>query len=245
MALSHGQTPPFDMSTVSDPFVSLRYGPTISGYFPRWWRPDINIPTSTQFVDLGFSDALRRYIVRYNTTTKKYEHLETQKTCRGLYEDQKRIVDVSVLNCLHQLHGSGISEPMPSGLLEELPKVFDRPLLGQKMFIDCSTKAFFAYPSGQGSLIIVSGQYSTKISRYGVLKDDQVLYFKNCVGASNNFIKKTDGFGCINPIPPLGSCCISGICVSTISESQCLRMNGFWQQDLNCPSITDPECTMF
>jgi len=244
MALSHGQTPPFDMSTVSDPFVTLRYGPTISGYGITWWRSGGG-ERSSQLTNLGFSDALRRYIVQYNPTTKKYEHLETQKTCRGLYEDQKRIVDVSVLNCLHQTHGSGISEPMPSGLLEELPKVFDRPLLGQKMFIDCCTKAFFVSPIGQGSLLIVSGQYSTKISRYGVLKDDQVLYFKNCVGASSSFIKKTDGSGCVYPIPPLGSCCISGICVSDITQSQCLSMNGFWQASGFCPSSDGEECTMF
>lgn len=246
MALSHGQTPPFDMSTVSDPFVTLRYGPTISGYGFTYWRNDYEFLINSQFTDLGFSDALRRYIVKYNPITNKYEHLETQKTCRGLYEDQKTIVDVSILNCLHQVHGSGISEPMPSGLLDELPKVFDRPLLGQKMFIDCCTKAFFAYPSGQGFLsIIVSGQYSTKISRYGVLKDDQVLYFKNCIGASSGFIKKTEGSVCLASPPIVGSCCISGVCVSDITESQCLKMNGFWQVSGFCPATPAEECNMF
>lgn len=230
MALQHGSQAAFDLSKTDSNKVTLRYGVPVSGiglinYLLAGVQRNLH----------GFSQGLRRYIVRYNNATKSYEHVETQSTFRALYEDHDKINDSSLANCLQATHGSGISEPMPTGLLQELPKIFDQPVLGQNMFIDCVTKVL-SWPDeedlGGWTSGVINTPYITRISRFGVLKEGEVAYFKNCINVPKGFWQRTDGGDpfinqCVSP-PALGACTIGQTVVSGISQKQCNKMGGSW-----------------
>jgi hypothetical protein len=231
MSLQHGQPAAFDLSRTDSDKVTLKYGPTIMitdpDFYPRY------MSSSAQNTGFGFTQGLRRYIVKYNPSTSQYEHVETQKTCRALYEDHDKINQTQVVNCLHSAHGSGISEPMPSGLLEKLPEVFERPVLGQNMFIDCVTKVlgneYDANPTGSVAFTIAT-PFVTRISRFGVLKDGQVAYFKNCIATPAAFWKRVtfdEEYGtdtCGSNIS-LVTCLVDGNNIK-VSQKQCLKMGG-------------------
>jgi hypothetical protein len=188
----------------------------------------------------GFGQGLRRYVVKYNPITREYEHIETQTTCRALSEDHDKINQAQVVNCMHAVHGSGISEPIPSGLLEKLPEVFERPVLGQNMFIDCVTKVLGDRqdPTATGSFghWLISNPFVTRISRFGVLKDGQVAYFKNCIATPRGFWQRVnfsqqDGTDTCGSEVPLGTCLVDGNDVTSVSQKQCLKMGGAWTQN--------------
>lgn len=229
MALQHGSRPAFDLYNTGSNKVTLKYGVPVSGIgLPSYMWP------VQQTSAHGFSNGLRRYIVKYNNETKSYEHIETQITFRALYEDHDRINDSSLVNCLQITHGSGISEPMPTGLLQELPKVFDQPVLGQNMFIDCVTKVLdWPEEPNEGSVSgVISTPYITRISRFGVLKDGEVAYFKNCINTPTGFWKRTDGGNpfinqCVSP-PSIGTCTIGQTIIGGVSQKQCNKMGGSW-----------------
>lgn len=200
MGLAHGQTPPFDISTVNfEEKIKLRYGPSISGVgIPTWINP-YNLH--------NFKRGLRRYIFQYNSNTKTYDHIETYKTCRKLTDLPLSVVDTEQLKCLFSLHGSLISEAPPSGLNEEIKKIFINPLHGgQKVFIDCVTNVLAPTYIGN-AYTTIEKQYTTEINRYGVIKNNDVLYFKNCT-LSSYFVKSTDNMGCNLPS---GACYFSYI----------------------------------
>ena len=175
MGLSHGQVPPFDISTIDSSPIRLRYGPILHGN--SWGTvKTVNIP------DIPYG--IRRYIVRYNGSN--FEHIATYKACGiirkppemmlDVYDYPQSIRDTALLNDRSNLYGPLILESPPEGLLGVLDQVFDRPLVGQNMFLDCVSRQREATSSGESITIT---KYYSLVCIYGVIKDSQVFYFKN------------------------------------------------------------------
>lgn len=179
MGLAHGQTPPFDISTVDSQPIRLKYGPIVSGTGLLYTLPTSSTP------DIPYG--LRRYVVKYNG--QAFEHVATYKTCRVInkpevafdtYDYPKSIRDVGLLNCMSAIHGPLVVESPPEGFLNVLNQVFNRPIIGQNMFVDCVSRQKYV-AQGNYNYAINANKYHTIVSRYGVIKDDQVFYFKNAI----------------------------------------------------------------
>jgi hypothetical protein len=193
MAAYRGPLPAFDLSDPSSNKGTFRYGDPVTADYPddslvSWATPGFQKQT------YGFTNGLRRYIVSYNQSTKSYEHVQTQKAFRRLITDPSGTTETQLSNSLHTTYGSVVAESMPTGLLDQLPSLFDRPVPKQQMFIDCCTKVL-TINNGESPTnipITINKPYVTRVSRYGVLKNGQVVYFKNILDLPRGFWKTID-----------------------------------------------------
>lgn len=177
MGLSHGQVPPFDISTVNYSPIRLRYGTILSGV------GSLRTVSTAQIPDISYG--IRRYIVRYNGSS--FEHIATYKACGiirkppeavlDIYDYPQSIRDTSLLNDRSNLYGPLVLESPPEGFLGVLDQVFNRPLIGQNMFLDCVSRQRYITQGSDVSITIT--KYYSLVCRYGVMKDNQVFYFKN------------------------------------------------------------------
>lgn len=233
MALTHGQLPPIDdLSVVDFSTISLRYGPTvINTGAVRYSSLAYDGAYGTYSNNcIGLKGGLRRYVFNYNSTNNTYEHVQTYKTCRSLYENHRSITDVSLLNCVFNIHGaalSGASEAPPQGLAAKLNEVFARPIIGQNLFIDCVSRVLCVDPTNPSynDEVTIVGIYKTDIFRYGVMRNNQVFYFKNSLDFKN--ARRIDEPLC-QIKPPMGSCFVNPNTIINVSQNQCNILGGVW-----------------
>lgn len=247
MGLGHGEwLPPeifnftqrqvaFDISgQVDENFNSkkleLRYGPVISGVgVVRDTIIDVR-NTSIPIHTSGLFGGLRRYVVKYNPATGKYEHLRTYRTCAlnngiNTYPPPENILDVSLLNeRFNQVSGLKrpdlpdiLTEAPPSGLMDNLNKIFNFPILNQELFIDCRSKQFDIVDVGSSVYAVInSGIYKTQVFRYGLLKNNQAYCFQ---------WRYAKSVGPMRQPPEFGRCCTVNGCFDNYYDLYCY--NGY------------------
>lgn len=233
MALTHGQLPPIDDLSVVDfqKSISLTYGPSVTGIGEIIWSSNILDPNYGTYSNNcnGLRGGLRRYVFNYNLATNTYDHVQTYKSCRSLYENQSTITDVSLLNCVFNIHGAalfGASEAPPQGLAAKLNEVFARPIVGQNLFIDCVSKVLSIVSNPIfTNQITINNRFKTYVYRYGVMKNNQVFYFKNTL--RSQAVKRINEPAC-RVTPQLGSCDLLLGEINSITQNQCNMLGGVW-----------------